>query len=162
MNRTVAIIFLGLVSATAGCQSKYAVEKPNPYVDHARAEFRNQRRQVFAEVLQLSETDAKAFWPIYDSYDAEWKKLGDQRLRLIQEYAKHYRQMSNDVAHDLLRQSLEVDARRIDLRTRYAKQIEGVTSAVTAARFVQIDNRLQLVVDAELMSILPPLPKPRP
>lgn len=161
MNRTVAAIAIGLFSVAGGCKSQYAVDKPEPVVDHARSEVRSQRRQVFDEALRLSPADARAFWPIYAEYDGEWKKLGDQRVKLIQEYARNYHAMSNDVARDLLQQSLDVDARRVDLRTRYARQIESATSAVTAGRFAQIDHRLQLAADTDLMSILPPLPKPR-
>lgn len=61
--------------------------------------------------LQLDENQAAAFWPLYNRYDVEQSKLGDQKLALIQDYAKDFLSMTDAKADQLARRALELDDR---------------------------------------------------
>jgi len=50
------------------------------YVELLRADVQAKRREVIKEGMQLDEKQAAAFWPLYEEYAGEQKKLGDQKL----------------------------------------------------------------------------------
>ena len=60
------------------------------YVQLLRRNIRSQVKQLIAENLKLSETEAARFWRVYDRYMADLAKINDQRYALIKEYAEHY------------------------------------------------------------------------
>ena len=59
--------------------------------------------------MGFTETEDKAFWPIYREYDAEMAKLGDERVALIAEYARDYDTMTDDVADALAARPLDLE-----------------------------------------------------
>src|SRR5206468_7555110 len=44
-----------------------------------RQDLRSGKKQTIATSLQLTDAEAGKFWPVYDQYSAELRKLGDQR-----------------------------------------------------------------------------------
>ena len=57
------------------------------YVELLPADVQAKRQEVIKEGMQLDEKQAAAFWPVYEEYAGEQKKLGDQKLAIIQDYA---------------------------------------------------------------------------
>ena len=60
------------------------------YAELLRSDVQAQKIAILTEVMGFSETEDKAFWPIYRDYNAEMAKLGDERVALIAEYARVY------------------------------------------------------------------------
>jgi hypothetical protein len=60
------------------------------YVELLRADVQAKSQEVIKEGMQLDEKQAAAFWPVYEEYAGEQKKLGDQKLAIIQDYAKDF------------------------------------------------------------------------
>ena len=120
-----------------------------------RADIRNDKVKIMTDQMQLNDTESKAFWPIYNDYQHELDKLSDQRVALIKEYASNYDNMSDKEAQSLADRAFTLQKKRIDLRQQYFKKISKAVSPKSAARFAQVDDRIDLLLNLQLASNMP-------
>jgi NAD-dependent DNA ligase len=106
-------------------------------------------------VMQLNVDDAAKFWPIYSQYDAELTKLNNLRVENIQDYANNYSQMTDAKADELIQRSLDYQKQRGELLVKYYQVMKQSVGAVTAARFLQVEHQLLLIIDLQIASSLP-------
>jgi hypothetical protein len=78
---------------------------------------------------------------------------------LLKEYAANYGSMTNDKVQSLARRSFELQKQRVDLREAYFKRISQAVSPKTAARFVQVEDRIDLLLNLQLASNIPMVQK---
>lgn len=126
-----------------------------PAIQMLRQEVGKDRREIVKANMLLTNSEAARFWPIYDQYRAEMNKLGDRRVKLITDYAANRNSMSEDEGHRLLKEALDLDKQRIELKEDYVKKFNKELSARTTARFFQIDQKLDAAVDAALAARIP-------
>ena len=105
--------------------------------------------------MALDSDQAAKFWPIYKEYEAELDKVNDIRVANIQQYAKDYDNMTDTEADDLIHKAMDYHKQRSDLLAKYYERMKGELGAVTAARFVQVENQLLLLIDLEINAKLP-------
>jgi hypothetical protein len=139
------------VSAEADVQKKNIEE----YIDLLRKGVRQQKAEIMGAVMVLSADEATKFWPIYSEYDAELIKLNDQRVANINEYARAYNQMTDEKADDLIQKSLAYQKQRAELLAKTYDRVKQAVGAITAARFVQVEHQLLLIIDLQIASSLP-------
>jgi hypothetical protein len=120
-----------------------------------RQDLRSQKKQLVAANLNLTDTEATKFWPIYDQYIAELSKTNDPKYAAIKQYANNYGTLTDTQAIELAKQLLSVDAAVAQLRLKYVPIVNGVLPGVKTATFFQIDRRLSLLIDVQLASGLP-------
>jgi hypothetical protein len=125
------------------------------YIDLLRADVRQQKAEMVGAVMQLSAADAAKFWPIYEQYDVELAKLNDQRVANIGEYARAYNQMTDEKADELILKALSYRKQRSELLAKYYELVKGALGGITAARFIQVEDQLLLVIDLQIDSSLP-------
>ena len=126
-----------------------------PAIQMMRAEVGKDRREIVKANMLLTESESARFWPLYDEYRAEMHKLGDRRVRVITDYAAHRNAMSEDEAHRLTEEALDIEKKRVELKEDYVKKMSKELSPRTVARFMQIDSKLDAIVNAELASQIP-------
>jgi hypothetical protein len=105
--------------------------------------------------MQLSAADAAKFWPIYEQYDKELAKLNDQRVANIQEYASSYGQMTDAKADELIQKALSYRKQRSELLAKTYENVKQALGGITAARFIQVEDQLLLIIDLQIDSSLP-------
>ena len=125
------------------------------YVDLLRSDVRQQKAEMVGEVMQLSAADAAKFWPIYSQYDAELTNLNDLRVANIQEYAHTYDQMTDGKADELIQKALSYHKQRTELLAKTYEQVKEALGGTTAARFIQVEDQLLLIIDLQIDSSLP-------
>jgi hypothetical protein len=125
------------------------------YIDLLRSDVRQQKAEIMGSVMQLSASDAAKFWPIYSEYDAELTKLNDLRAANIQEYANSYTQLTEEKADELIQKALAYEKQRSELLAKYYDRVKQQLGAIAAARFVQIEHQLLLIIDLRIASELP-------
>ncbi len=65
-------------------------------------------------------TDAgKAFWPVYDEYEAQLKKIDDRYMAMINDYATKYDTLTDAEATQMLKERLAIDRKRVELKIKY-------------------------------------------
>jgi len=138
-------------SPNADAQKKNIQE----YIALMRSDVQQQKAEMMGAVMQLSAADAAKFWPIYSEYDAELTKVDDLRVANIQEYARTYSGMTDQQADGLIQNALAYEKQRSELLAKYYDRVKQALGAVTAARFVQIEHQLLLIIDLQVASSLP-------
>jgi hypothetical protein len=125
------------------------------YVELLRADVKAKKTAILTELMQLKDDQAEKFWPIYREYDFELQTLNDRKLAGIQYYAKNYQNMTDEKADELATLALELENKRNDLKKKYYEKIREPLGGIIAARFLQIENQLLMVIDLQIASSLP-------
>jgi hypothetical protein len=125
------------------------------YIELLRSDVRHQKTEMMGSVMQLSAADATKFWPIYSEYDAELTKVNDLRVANIQQYARSYSEMTDEKADELIQNATKYEKQRSDLLAKYYDRVKQALGAITAARFVQVERQLLLIIDLQVASSLP-------
>jgi hypothetical protein len=120
-----------------------------------RSDVQAQKTDVIAHTMQFNDADAKAFWPLYREYANKQQILGDQRVSAIKDYAAQYDTLTDGQADGLMARMLNFDKSRTDLRSEYYPKFKTAIGAKQAAKFIQVDNRLSLLVDLQLANAIP-------
>ena len=120
-----------------------------------RQDIRSQKKQLIAANLTLTDTEATKFWPIYEQYNAEMTKIGDQRYALIKEYAQNFGTLTDEQALSLISRSLTLDKSVEDLRIKYMPIFNNVLPGKKTATFFQIERRITALIDLQLASQIP-------
>ena len=82
-------------------------------------------------------------------------KLGDERVALIEDYARNYSNMTDAIADRLGAKALDLEARRQAARARCYEKVKKALSPKTALRFLQVEHQLQLLIDLQISASLP-------
>lgn len=120
-----------------------------------RQDIRSERKKLVAANLPLTETEATKFWPVYDRYVAETTKINDGRYTLIKEYAKNYQAMTDEQADSLIKRWLGFDQDNTQLRMKFIPEFENVISHKKTAMLIQIDRRLDMLIELKLATQVP-------
>jgi len=126
-----------------------------PAIQMLRQEVGKDRRDLVKANMLLTNSEAARFWPIYDEYRAEMNKIGDKRVKLITDFAANRNSMSEDEGMRLLKERLDIEKEKNDVRGDYVKKFNKELSARTTARFFQIDQKLDAAVEAALAAKIP-------
>jgi hypothetical protein len=125
------------------------------YVELLRSDVKSVKTTILTEIMQLNDDQSAKFWPIYRAYDLELQALNDQKLAGIQEYAKNYGVLSDEKADELAKLALELENKRNDLKKKYYDKVREQLGGVVAARFLQVENQMLMIVDLQIASLLP-------
>ncbi|HVR25972.1 MAG TPA: hypothetical protein VMU26_21950 [Candidatus Polarisedimenticolia bacterium] len=123
------------------------------FVDLLRKDVRSQKKQIIAENMELSDAEAEKFWPVYDQYAAELSKIYDVKIALLHDYTDNYSSMTGEQAESYIRKRAEVEQSMMQLRLKYMPAFRKVLSGRETALFYQLDWRLGLAIDVELVQV---------
>ena len=132
-----------------------AQDKPADNMEIVKEKIRSDKKLFIATNMQLTESETKAFWPVYESYQAELGKLRDREIKLIEKFAASYETMSDDVAKNLLDGSLSIDSDHHKLRQSYLAKFRGVLPDAKVARYYQIESKIDAVLEYEMAKRIP-------
>ena len=131
------------------------------FIELIKSDLKTERKAVLTAAMEFTEEESAAFWPIYREYELEIDKLGDKRLALIKDYGTSYDNLTDEKAEQLVNQSFKLSEERIKLKKKYYGKLKKVMSTVTAAKFVQVENQIKMLMDVEIASALPLIEKPK-
>ena len=132
-----------------------AQDKPADNMEIVKEKIQSDKKLFIATNMQLTESEANAFWPVYESYQAEIGKLRDREIKLIEKFAASYETMSDDVAKKLLDDSVSIDSGHQKLRQSYLSKFRGVLSDKKVARYYQLESKIDAVMEYELARRIP-------
>ncbi len=157
MKKTELMLPLILLSLTVLLSGTFAAaqEKPADNIDIVREKVRADKKLLVATNMELTESEAKTFWPVYDEYQKEWNKLADRTVRMIEDYARNYKFMTDEKAAKILDEYLGIECDRTQLFKAYMPEFRKVLSDRKVARYYQIENKIQALINYELAKQLP-------
>jgi hypothetical protein len=152
----VVVLSIGVFSNVSAAQSR----EPNldSYIESLRADLRADHVALIAAAMQFNDQESKAFWPVYRKYEADVTNINDQRLAFIKSYGDKFATLTDTDAKAMIDQSIDFESRRTDLKKKYAQEFQNAgLSSLTVAKFLQLEHRLDLIVDIHIASELPAL-----
>jgi len=150
---TMVLAILGMVMAMV--VPGISQEKPSDNMQIVREKVRADKKLLVAENMQLTEAEAKAFWPVYDQYQDELFLLRTRTAKLIKDFADAYEKMSNDTAKKLLDEYMTIESLGLKLRQAYLPKFRKVLPEVKVVRYYQIENKIQAVLLYEFAANIP-------
>jgi hypothetical protein len=120
-----------------------------------RQNLQAESKNLITKNMQLSDSEAAAFWPLYNQYAAEVRKVNDTRFALVKQYAKIYKTMTGEEADQLARLLCEADQTIINLRLQYLPKFEQALPGTKGVLFIQLDRRLDSLFNVQIASQLP-------
>jgi hypothetical protein len=125
------------------------------YIELLKSDLRTQKVAVLTEAMRFTDEGSTAFWPIHREYELELSKIIDDRIELIKDYAQNYDNLTNEKAKEIAGKVFDLEKRRTKLKKKYFKKFEKALSAVIAAKFIQVENQINLLIDLQIASELP-------
>ena len=115
----------------------------------AKESVERKRNFVVIANLDLTEEEGKKFWPLYDEYRIKIREVRIRRLQLIQDYAERYNADNVDDAFSdrAIKEFLDIQADTVKVRRKYWKKFRRIIPATKAARFYQLETKMDAEVD---------------
>jgi hypothetical protein len=130
-------------------------DKPADTMQIVREKIRADKKVFVAVNLELTDSEAEAFWPIYDNYQKELDNLADRFIKLIEDYARNYETMSDEAAMKLLDEYLAIEGEHQRLRQAYLPKFREALPNKKVVRYYQLENKIDAVIDYELAAKIP-------
>jgi hypothetical protein len=119
------------------------------------SQIQTDRSTVVLRAMNLSDAEVKKFTPIYDAYQAEMKKVMNRGVEVVNKFADNYGTMTDEVAKSLLKDFFKVRDERVSTLKKYAKKMETALPPTKVVRWVQIENKLNALLDVQASSVIP-------
>jgi len=157
MRKFLFVLMLLALPASALAQEVVVQEIDlGEYLELLQADVRQQRAELMGQAMELANTDEAAkFWPIYREYEIEANKLSTERNEVIKRYAETFMGMNDETANEIVETVFSIDQQQLQLKKLYYERMKGELGAAKAARFVQIDNQLDMMIRLQIASQLP-------
>ena len=154
-SNRVGLIMVILTLFVAMVSPALAQDKPADNMEIVVEKTRADKKLLVAENMQLTEAEAKAFWPVYDQYQDELFLLRSRTAKLIKDYADAYDKMTNDTAKKLLDELMIIEALGPKLRQAYLPKFRKVLPETKVVRYYQIENKIQAALFYEIAANIP-------
>ena len=120
-----------------------------------RAAAKADKRGLVSRALDLSPAEAKRFWPIYDEYQRDLEAWSRRRVVALEAVLFRDADITNPAAKNLVKELMLADEAEIKARRTLRKQVMRALPAVKAARYLQLEDKLQSIRDYDIASTVP-------
>lgn len=134
-----------------------AQEAANTNMEILMQKVKADKKLLVANNMELTDAEAKAFWPMYDAYQKDLEQVNQRLGSVIKEYADAYNKgpIPGDTATRLLNDALAADEAELKLKRSYAQKMGKVLTPTKVARYIQIENKVRAAVKFALASAIP-------
>lgn len=124
-------------------------------IELTRTIIQTERQAIVAAVMGLTDEEAKRFWPLYRQYRQDLAKNGDRRVALITTFAENYENLSEGTAEWMVNEFLAIAKTEADVKSQWVPRFREVLSAKQLALLLQVENKLDAVINFELADEIP-------
>jgi len=124
-------------------------------IELLKSDLKTNKKAIITESMAFTETESKAFWPVYNAYEIELEKLADKRINNLKDFADNYEMMSNEKADKIIKTAFEFQSARVKLNESYYKKFATAITPIRAAKYMQIEDQIQNMIDLSIGASLP-------
>ena len=134
-----------------------AQDKPADNMQILRDKIKADKKLLVATNMELTESEAKGFWPIYEQYQKELQRINQRIAKLLDSYAEDARSKSltDDKAKKLIDEAAAIDQTEANLKSAYAPKLSKALPVIKVIRYLQIENKIRAVVKYDLAQGVP-------
>lgn len=147
-----AIVFATVTSIAAPALAQAAAETPSAAL---LAKVQADKRSVVEKSMNLTAEEGKKFWPLYEKFQRELAGPQKEYTRAVLDYVAAEKTVTDANAKRLAQQVLAAQVAESKLRERHFKEALKVLPAVKAARYMQIENKIQAAQRYESAKAIP-------
>jgi hypothetical protein len=151
MVMVMVLALVGLAVAVA------AQDKAADNMQIMREKVKADKKLLVASNMQLTESEAKAFWPVYEEYQKDLTAINQRIGKLIQSYAADYQAntLTDEKAKKLIDELVAIEKAEAGLKESYVPKLGKVLPSKKVARYMQIENKVRALVKYELAGEIP-------
>jgi hypothetical protein len=164
-KRNSVILVLGLMAvlAVSAQAQDHPTEHPEAagqdqnekYIELMRQDLNTNITAAMTEGMALTDAQGEIFWPIYRDYRNTVSAIGDRRIALIKDYAENWENLTQEKAAEIMKASFKIQKDRLGLLEKAAKKVAKELDPITAARFVQVERALSMIIDLQVAAEMP-------
>ncbi len=154
---TIIVLLAAALWITPAFAQTAAGDKPADNMQILKDKIKADKKLLVAANMDLTESEAKAFWPIYDAYQKDLEALNQRAAAMIKTYADAWnaQSMDNEKAKKLTSDFLGIQSDEVKLMQSYVPKLNKAVSAIKVARYLQIENKIRTIIKYELASEVP-------
>ncbi|WP_420580798.1 hypothetical protein [Reichenbachiella sp.] len=149
MKNLLTLLFTIAISVSVQAQTG------NDYLELAREVLKAEKKAAIAEGMNLTEEESKVFWPLYNEYQAELYIIQNKRIDIVTDFAENYENLTDEKADELYSASIKYQKGVLKTETKYYKKFKKNIPKGKAARFFQLENKIETLIDAQMAMEIP-------
>lgn len=132
-------------------------EKPANNLETVHEKLKTDKKAIVTKYMELTEAEAKSFWPVYEEYQTDLQKVHERLGGLLTSYAAEYRNKSltDEKAKKLLDEWIAIEQDEVKRRKAFAPKLLKALPAKKAARYLQIENEYRMLMQYDLAATVP-------
>ncbi len=132
-------------------------DKPADNMQLLREKIKADKKLLVATNMELTESEAKGFWPVYEEYQKDLAAINQRTVKLIESYAADYRTntLTDEQAKKLIDEFVAIEQAEAGLKASYVPKLSKVLPPKKVARYLQIENKIRAIVKYELAGGVP-------
>jgi hypothetical protein len=154
MKRLSALLLVGLMACAL---PTLAQEASDANMEILKQKLKADKKLLVANNMELSDAEAKKFWPLYDAYQKDLEQVNQKLGQTIRDYAEAFNKGSipDNTAKKLLGDALSVEEQETKLKRSYAEKLEKALPYSKVARYIQIETKIRSLIKMELAQQIP-------
>ena len=158
--QVVFVILAAVMTLPALAQSKPAAGQGTPMASDMQIlaqKIKADKKLVVAANMELTEDEAKGFWPVYEAYQKDLQAINKRLLGAIKSYADAYNKgpVSDETAKKLINEAIAIEDAEVKLKRSYVPKLEKVIPGMKVARYLQIENKIRAVIKYDMAAQIP-------
>ena len=150
-----AVLMFAVVPGIASAQINQEFSDLEPYIDEARVVMARDRKVLIREALGLTAEEEKTFWTAYREYTDDMDEVNQLRLKVITDFAANQDNFTDDVAKQMLKDFFKFEKEQAKVKKKHASNFKKVLPEAKVARFYQIENKLDAIINFALAMQIP-------
>jgi Spy/CpxP family protein refolding chaperone len=149
MKKLIVIAVSFLLSAGMFAQSN------KEDVDLIQSIFGKEKKEVVQVYMTLPEAQTAKFWALYDTYETARKKLGQERIKLIEAYANNYEKLDSKKATELITKKFAWADKYTKFQQLYFTKFSAIIGGLQAAKFFQLEDYIENCIRVSIQEEIP-------
>jgi hypothetical protein len=132
-------------------------DKPADNMQILRDKVKADKKLLVAANMELTESEAKGFWPVYDGYQKKLSAINKRIAKLIESYAADYRAntLTDEKARKLTDELVAIGNAEAELQAASVPKLSKALPPKKVARYLQIENKIRAALKYELAANIP-------
>ncbi len=120
-----------------------------------RAAVKSDKRALVTSHLNLTDAEARRFWPIYDAYQRAVDETNRRTVLAVEGQLFRDKPMSNLAAKNLATELLKSDEAEIKARHTMQTRVMRALPPMKAARYLQMEDKIRATRDYDIAATVP-------
>lgn len=146
----IATALIGLLAA-----APVVAQTATDELETARTQIQADRKAIVSKLMDMTEGESTAFWPVYNEYREAVRVVDDKVVALMKDYASQEATLTEVQAQKLLDQWVALKGDRVGVQKAYVKKFGKALPAKKLIRYYQIENKLDAIVQYGLAANIP-------